>query len=181
MYLRCITGDRPCAWLDWLPWAEFCYNTSFHSALRATPFQVVYGRPPPLLLPYSADTAATETVDTLMKNRDEFLNDIHERLLQAQEYAKKYYDAKHHTLEFAVGDWVWLRILHRPMQSLLPGIRGKLSPKYAGPFQILQHMGDVAYRLQLPVATRIHDVFHVGVLKPFHGTPLTATPSLPPL
>jgi hypothetical protein len=46
MYLRCITGDRPRTWVDWLSWAEYCYNTSFHSALRATPFEVVYGRPP---------------------------------------------------------------------------------------------------------------------------------------
>jgi hypothetical protein len=45
MYLRCVTGDRPRAWVDWLSWAEYCYNTSFHTALRATPFEVVYGRP----------------------------------------------------------------------------------------------------------------------------------------
>ena len=45
MYLRCLTGDRPRAWVDWLAWAEYCYNTSYHSALRATPFEVVYGRP----------------------------------------------------------------------------------------------------------------------------------------
>jgi hypothetical protein len=40
-----VTGDRPRAWVDWLSWAEYCYNTSFHTALRATPFEVVYGRP----------------------------------------------------------------------------------------------------------------------------------------
>jgi hypothetical protein len=51
MYLGFITGDRPCAWLDWLPWAEYYYNTSFHLALRTSPFQVVYGREPPPLLP----------------------------------------------------------------------------------------------------------------------------------
>jgi hypothetical protein len=45
MYLRYVTGDRPRAWVDWLAWAEYCYNTSYHSALRATPFEVVYGRP----------------------------------------------------------------------------------------------------------------------------------------
>ena len=44
MYLRCVTGDRPHAWVDWLSWAEYCYNTSFHTTLRATPFEVVYGR-----------------------------------------------------------------------------------------------------------------------------------------
>jgi hypothetical protein len=51
MYLRCVTSDRPRAWVDWLSWAEYCYNTLFHMALRATPFEVVYGRPPPPILP----------------------------------------------------------------------------------------------------------------------------------
>jgi hypothetical protein len=59
MYLRCVTGDQPRTWVDWLSWAEYCYNTSFHIALRTTPFEVVYGRPPPLLLPYSFGTVRT--------------------------------------------------------------------------------------------------------------------------
>ena len=180
MYLRCITGDRPRAWLDWLPWAEYCYNTAFHSALRTTPFQVVYGRPPPALLPYESATARTATVDGLLQDRDAFLADVRERLLQAQNYAKRYYDAHHRALAFDVGDWVLLRLLHRPAQSLVPGRRGKLSPRYAGPFQVLERVGDVAYRLALPEHARIHDVFHVGVLKPFHGQPPASTPALPP-
>ena len=82
-------------------------------------------------------------------------------------------------MEFAVGDWVWLRLLNRTTQSLLPAARKKLGPKYAGPFQVLERVGPVAYRLQLPENARIHDVFHVGVLKPFIGTPLATTPTLP--
>lgn len=127
MYLRCITGDRPRAWLDWLPWAEFCYNTSYHSSLKTTPFQVVYGRSPPPLLQYGHDTAAatTSTVDTMMKDRDIFLHDVRDRLLQAQQYAKKHYDANHRPLDFVVGDWVWLRVLNRPTQSLLSRSKNK--------------------------------------------------------
>jgi len=83
MYLRCITGDSPRAWLEWLPWAEYCYNTAFHSALRATPFQVVYGRPPLALLPYEPSSSRTATVDTLLQDRDAFLADVRDRLLQA--------------------------------------------------------------------------------------------------
>jgi hypothetical protein len=47
MYLRCLTGDRPRQWLRWLPWAEYCFNTSFQTSLKTTPFKVVYGRDPP--------------------------------------------------------------------------------------------------------------------------------------
>jgi len=82
MYLRCITGDHPRDWLDWLPWAEFCYNSSFHSALRTTPFQVVYGRPPSSLLPYEPGTAQTDSINTLLTRRDEFLAEVRARLLQ---------------------------------------------------------------------------------------------------
>jgi hypothetical protein len=46
MYLRCLIGDRPRQWLRWLPWAEFIYNTAFQSALKTTPFQIVYSREP---------------------------------------------------------------------------------------------------------------------------------------
>ena len=67
-----------------------------------------------------------------------------DRLLEAQDHAQNHYDAKHRPLHFVVGDWVWLRTPHRPLQSLLPGTRGKLSPRYAGPFQLLQRIVDVA-------------------------------------
>ena len=86
-YLLYVTGNRPPAWVDWLPWAEYRYNTSFHTALRAVPFQVVYvvyGQPPPPLLLYTAGTAGTDKVDHLLHERDDFLREVRERLLQAQ-------------------------------------------------------------------------------------------------
>lgn len=78
--LRCITGDRPHKWFDWLPWAEYCYTTSLHSTLRATPFEVVYGRVLPALLPYEPATARTTTMDTLLQDRDAFLVNVRDRL-----------------------------------------------------------------------------------------------------
>ena len=81
MYLRCVTGDRPRAWVDWLSWAEYCYNTSYHSALRATPFEVVYGRPPPPILPVDPETARTEVAGDLIRTRDEMLAEVCQRLL----------------------------------------------------------------------------------------------------
>lgn len=181
MYLRCMAGDRPRSWLEWLPWAEYCSNTAYHSALRCSPFQVVYGRSPPTLPPYQSGSARTNTVDMMLAARDTFLAEVRTRLIQAQEYARRQYDAHHRSMEFSVGDWVWLRILHRPTQSLVPGARGKLAPRFAGPFPVLERIGQVAYRLKLPDHARIHDVFHVGVLKPFRGTPPTTVPVLPPL
>jgi hypothetical protein len=104
MYLRCVTGDRPRAWVDWLAWAEYCYNTSYNFALHTTPFEVVYGRPPLTMLPYEPGTARLETAGDLLCTRDEILAEARQRLIQAQQLARKYYDAHHRDTEFAVGD-----------------------------------------------------------------------------
>ena len=143
--MHCVTGDRPRAWVDWLSWAEYCYNTSYHSALRATPCEVAYGWPPPPILPVDPASARTEAAGALLRSRDEMLAEVQQRLLQAQQLAKRYYDGHHREAEFAVGDWVWLRLLHRSTQSLDPRARRKLGPRYAGPFAILERIGKVAY------------------------------------
>ena len=147
MYLRCMTGDRPCQWVRWLPWAEFCYNSSFHSALKT---RVVYGRDPPALHDYEPGNSRTSAVDAELQDRDLFLSDVRSRLLQAQEYAKLHYDGHHRELHFNVGDWVWLRLHHRAASSLLGAAKGKLGPRYYGPYRISAKINAVAYRLELP-------------------------------
>lgn len=69
-YLKCMISERPQDWITWLPLAEWWYNTSYHTALHTTPYEVVYGQPPPLHLPYLAGTSTVEAVDRSLKTRE---------------------------------------------------------------------------------------------------------------
>jgi hypothetical protein len=112
--------------VDWLSWAEYCYNTSFHTALRTMPFEVVYSHPPPPILPYRTGMPRIEAADALLRSHDEILAEVRQHLIQAQQLSKKYYDAAHRDVEFEVSEWVWLRLLHRMAQSLEPRAKHKL-------------------------------------------------------
>jgi hypothetical protein len=80
-----------------------------------------------------------------------------------------------------VGDWVWLRLNHRAAASVRQGDKSKLGAKYFGPYRVLDCIGDVSYKLQLPPQARIHNVFHASFLKKFQGDPPSVPPALPPI
>ncbi|WVZ76730.1 hypothetical protein U9M48_024677 [Paspalum notatum var. saurae] len=132
MYLCCLMGDRPRQWLRWLPWAEFVYNTAFHSSLKDTPFRVVYGRDPPAVRSYDPGEGRVQAVAKSMAERDELLEDARARLSQAQEVTKRAYDRSHRDVSFAVGDWVWLAPASLPQH-----VKGKLRPRFYGPYRVL--------------------------------------------
>jgi hypothetical protein len=141
MYLRFLAGDRPRSWISWLPWAEYCYNTSYQTALETTPFQVVYGRPPPAMIPFQVGSTRVVAVDCQLRERDIFLAEIKDRLLQAQGVMKTSYDKNHRNLEFTVGDWVWLRLNHRAATTVREGGYSKLGLSILGHTKFARRLG----------------------------------------
>jgi hypothetical protein len=115
-----------------------------------------------------------------MEAREAFLADVRYRLEQAQALHKKHYDRHHREVSYQVDDWVLLRLRQRAASSLRHSATGKLKPRYVGPYRVTEVVNPVAVRLQLPPGARLHDVFHIGVLKKFIGTPPTSPPALPP-
>lgn len=140
---------------------------------------MVYGRTPPPLLSYGSYRTANDTLDEQLQNRDQALSFLKENLATAQGRMKKYADLKRTEWEFSVGEFVFLKIRPYRQKTLAKRRNEKLSAKFFGPFEILQRVGKVAYRLKLPEATTIHPVFHVSQLKPVKGTNFKEQP-IPP-
>lgn len=180
-FLRCFVHNRPHQWCSMLPWAEFWYNTTFHSSIGMTPFKAMYGREPPLLAGYESGSTPIQELDAQLVERDALLGDLKKHLEAAANRMKQVADAKRRDVTFAVGDWVFLRLQPYRQHSIFRRTSQKLSTRYYGPFQIEARVGPVAYRLKLPEGTKVHSVFHVSLLKQRVGTDTPTSGILPPL
>ena len=178
-YLRCFASGQPRTWARWLPWAEYWYNTTTHAATRCTPFRALYGRDPPPLIRYDRGTAVVSAVEQLLLDRDDILDDLRMHLLRAQQKMKSQADSKRHDEAFAVGDMVFLKLRPYRQRSLAHRRFEKLAPRFYGPYKIIQRIGNVAYKLELPPTAHIHPVFHVSQLRRAHGVS-NSSPVLPP-
>ena len=164
-YLRCMCGDCPKQWFKWLSLAEWWYNSSYHSAIKTTPFYAVYGQLPPDHNFMNVGTSQVAAVENWVSERASILRMLKENLQQAQNRMKHYANKLRTEREFAVGDWVYLRLQPYRQSSLALQRSMKLSPRFYGPFQVLSRVGKVAYELKLPNSANIHPVFHVSLLK----------------
>ncbi|KAL4018114.1 hypothetical protein IC575_021704 [Cucumis melo] len=168
-YLRCFCNEQPHKWDQFIPWAELWYNTTFHASTKTTPFEAVYGRSPPPLLSYGDKKTTNNEVEVLLKERDSALSALKENLTLAQNRMKKFADLKRRELKLKVGEEVYLKLKPYRQRSLARKKSEKLAPRYYGPYKIIEEIGAMAYRLDLPPEAAIHNVFHISQLKPKLG------------
>ena len=134
-----------------------------------TPFQAVFGIPPPSVMHYEADPKDPGPLKDLLQLRDQLLIKLKGNLLKAQQYIKMQADKKRRDLQFKVSDLVLVKLQPYKQHSVALRKHQKLGMRYFGPFPVIERIGKIAYKVQLPESAKIHHVFHIALLKPFHG------------
>ncbi|GJR45561.1 hypothetical protein Tco_1313664 [Tanacetum coccineum] len=112
----------------------------------------------------------------IVQETTEKIIQVKQRMQAARDRQKSYADLKRKPMEFEVGDKVMLKV--SPWKGVVRfGKRGKLNPRFVGPFKVIKRVGDVAYKLELPEElSRVHNTFHVSNLKKCHADEPLAVP-----
>ncbi|XP_020705865.1 uncharacterized protein LOC110116566 [Dendrobium catenatum] len=142
-----------------------------------TPFKVLYGRDPPHLVYCGSSSTPVSSVEYL-DERDRALEELKKHLLRAQQIMKKQADGHRKDIPFEVGERVFLKLRPYRQKTVANRRNEKLALRYFGSYVILDKIGAVAYRLQLPPTTTIHPIFHVSQLTRAIGD-YTASSELP--
>jgi hypothetical protein len=136
-------------WDECLSLAKFSYNNSYQESIKMAPFEALYGRRCGTPLNWSEPGERWFYGVDLVKETEGKVRQIQKNLKVAQSRQKSYVDRRRRPLMFKVGDYIYLKV--SPMKGVTQfGVKGKLAPRYIGPFQIIEKCGKVAYRLKLP-------------------------------
>ncbi|GJT57977.1 putative reverse transcriptase domain-containing protein [Tanacetum coccineum] len=174
--LRACAIDFGKGWVNHLPLVEFSYNNSYHASIKAAPFKALYGRKCQSPVCWTEVGEAQILGPELIQETTEKIIQIKQRMQAARDRQKSYADLKRKPMEFQVGDKVMLKV--SPWKGVVRfGKRGKLNPRYVGPFKVIERVGEVAYKLELPEElSRVHNTFHVSNLKKCHANEPLAVP-----
>ncbi|KAL0194826.1 hypothetical protein M9458_008398, partial [Cirrhinus mrigala] len=170
-FLRTFCHGHQSIWNQYLGWAEYVQNSLRQATTGLTPFQCILCFQPPLF-PWSGEPSDVHAVDYWFRESERVWDEAHQHLQRAVRRQKTNADSRRSEAPVhQVGHRVWLST--RDIRLRLPS--RKLSPKFVGPFTIVEQINPVTYRLQLPPHYRIHPTFHVSLLKPFHNPILVPT------
>ena len=168
--LKCYVSEHKASWEQYLPLVEYAYNNTVHSSTGKAPFEIVEGgkKVPPIL--HTKDKIFE--ADRYVEGWEEAYKKVKYALEKSQAKQKRAADMHRRRLLFKKDDWVLLRFEKARLRKMKGKERlfPKLSMRYYGPFQVSDRISDVAYRLKLPDTWKIHNAFHVSLLRPFVGT-----------
>ncbi|GJR93912.1 putative reverse transcriptase domain-containing protein [Tanacetum coccineum] len=174
--LRACVLDFEGSWDVHLSLVEFSYNNSYHSSVRCALFEALYGRKCRSPIMWAEVGEGQLIGPELVQETTKKISQIKDRLKAARDRQKSYADKRRKPLEFSVGDYVLLKV--SPWKGVVRfGKKGKLAPRFVGPFEIVEKVGPVAYRLDLPEELNgVHDTFHVSNLKKCLADPTLQVP-----
>jgi hypothetical protein len=169
-------------WDEFLPALEHANNCSVHATTGLAPFMMKFGQIPRKMADILIEPSSTsiESVDEFFKRLQGMVTSAVTAIDQANKTAEGYANRSRRDFQFGVGNSVLLSIKYFIPEAFRERER-KLAARFAGPYEIIEVIYPVAYRLQLPVGTKAHDEFHESMLTPYHNDANTKRATLRPL